>query len=92
MHAGICRFDCLWVLGNCLGIWDICVAAGIGASKGRCSDGLHVISRSLDRMLFLICCKCVCFVILRVRLAIGLGATIMGGASVIHCRGAALAW
>jgi hypothetical protein len=50
MHTGVCGFYCLWVLGDRLGIWDICVAAGIGAGKGHCADGLHVISNMLPGM------------------------------------------
>jgi hypothetical protein len=83
MRIGVCRFNCLWVLGDCHGIGDVCIASGIGAGKGHHADGLQVISRTPPRMLFLVHCKYI-----RVRL----GITIMSGASVICCRGAALAW
>ncbi len=95
MHTGVWVLDCSWVLGNCLGVGDICVFSGIGAGKSRCADGLWVISEisgTLPGMLFLVCQKCIHFVSLRVHFAVWVGTAIMGGASVICCRGAALAW
>ncbi len=95
MHTGICRIDCSLVLSNHLSAGDVCVASireGVGAGKGCRTDGLQVISGMLPGMLFLICCKCVLLVNLRVCFAVGLGAATMGGASVICCRGSALAW
>jgi hypothetical protein len=92
MRTGVCGFDCSWVLGNHLGIGDVYVASGIGAGKSPCANGLQVISGMLPGMLFLVHCKCVCFVRVRVHFAVGLGAAIMSCASVICCRGAALAW
>jgi hypothetical protein len=92
MHPGICRIDYLWVCGDCLGVRDICIAAGMKSGKGRCADGLHVNSGTLPGLLLLLQRKCICVVNLRVCLAVGLGAAIMGGASVIRCRGGASAW
>jgi hypothetical protein len=92
MRTGVCGINCLWDLGDHLGVWDICIVAGIGLGKGHCAIGLHVISGMLPGMLFLIQRECILFFNLRVRLAVGLGAIRMGGASVIRFRGGALEW
>jgi hypothetical protein len=92
MRTGNCRIDCLWVLGDRLGGWVICVATGIGSGKGSCAGGLCVISSTLSGMLFLVQHECVRLVNLRVHLAVGLGTVIIGGASVIRRSGGALAW
>ena len=73
MRTGVCGFDCSRVLGDHLGIGDICIASiwgGVDAGKGCRADGLQVISGTLPRMLFLICCECVLFVILGVGFAV----------------------
>jgi hypothetical protein len=92
MCTSNCGINCLWVLGDLLGGWVICVAAGIGSGKGRCVGGLHVISGMLPGMLFLVQCKCICLVNLRVCLAVESGTIIIGGASVICRSSGASAW
>jgi hypothetical protein len=85
MRTGICGLDCALVLGNCLGATSI--GDGVGAGKGHWTDGLQVITGTLPRMLFFVVRECVLFVSLRIRFAVGLGAAIMGAASVICYRG-----
>jgi hypothetical protein len=54
MRTGDCRINYLWVLGNHLGGWIVCIVAGIGSGKGHHAGGLHVISSTIPGMLFLV--------------------------------------
>jgi hypothetical protein len=89
MHTSVCGLDCVLVLGDCLGATSI--GDGVGTGNGCWTDGLQVISETLPRMLFLVVHKDVFYVTLRICFAVGLGTTIMGGASVTCWRGNNLA-
>ena len=67
------------------------IGDGVGTGKGRWTDGLRVIAGMLPGMLFLVVRVCILFVTLRICFAVGLGATIIGGASVTCWRGDDLA-
>jgi hypothetical protein len=62
------------------------VVAGIGGGKGHPVDGVCMMVGSVPGVLFHIFLVCVCFVNLRTRWAVGLGAAIIGGAFVMRWR------
>jgi hypothetical protein len=77
-----------WQNQHCGGMWQCCgivvTGAGIGFGKGRCVDGFCVMAGLLPEVLLRVCLECVNFVNLSTCWAVGLGAAIIGGASLTH--------
>ena len=81
---GVCGSNSAHVQGDLQGATSN--EAGLGAANGCQADGLQVMAGMLPGTLFCVVCKCVRLVALRVHSVVGLGAAIIGGASVMHWR------
>jgi hypothetical protein len=87
---GICGSNSMRVQGNFQGTTSIGV--GVGVANGCRMDGLQVMRGTLPGTYFSVVQECVCLVPLRVHFAVGLGAPIIEGASVMHWRVGNLSW
>ncbi len=90
MRMGVCGSNSAHVQGDLQGATSI--GAGVGSANGRWTDGLQVMAGTLPGTLFHIVCKCDPWIALRVHFVVGLGATIIGGASVMHWGVGNLSW
>jgi hypothetical protein len=84
MQMGVCGSDGTLVQGNLHSTTSI--GAMVGMGNGHWMDRLQVMAGVLPGTLFCIVCKCVCLIALRIHFVVGLGAAIIGGASVTHWR------